>query len=69
MLLLPSFVCVCVCTLPPHKTFIYSNDLEEVARVPGRLALETGDRLSFLPDFLSPVFISHRDPTVVAFVL
>lgn len=55
-------MCVCVCVRFPHKTFIYSNDLEEVPRVPGRLALETGDRLSFLPDLLcrSPVFISHR---------
>ena len=43
---------MCVCIRFPHKTFIYSNDLEEVARVPGRLALETGDRLSFLPSFL-----------------
>ena len=48
---------MCVCIRFPHKTFIYSNDLEEVARVPGRLALETGDRLSFLPSFL-PSFLS-----------
>lgn len=59
----PASPCICVRVRFPHKTFIYSNDLEEVPRVPGRLALETGDRLSFLPSFPicsagAPVFIS-----------